>query len=213
MKNAYGFDPPEDELTHIQEHLRYLAFPVDKLNQDPNNAREHPDKNYKEVKKSIEEYQVREALKVRKKNLVIEAGNLRHRVLSEEEYKWAPILLCDDDEETATKFALVDNRTAELGVWRDDVVAEQLDKAEKEWGSIEATGFTDEDKEMVEKSIEDELDFGSGLEEDYGGDDTDLTDDDQKMGKITVKCPPGEKGSVKEQIELILEGFPEAYIS
>lgn len=207
MDNVYGFEPDEEELQHIQEHLRYLAFPVDKLNQDPDNARSHPTKNYEEVKQSIEDYQVRESLKVRKDNLVIEAGNLRHRVLRDEGYKWVPVLLCDDDKEKATLFGLADNRTAELGVWNQDVVVEQLDKAAEDWGGVDGTGFTEEDHEVIKNSFEEDMDWGAGLDDDDESDELEFSDEDEKRGKIVVTCDVEDLERVKSQIEVVTGSF------
>lgn len=210
MNNIYGFEPDEDELTHIQEHLRYLAFPVEKLNQDPENARSHPEKNFQEVKQSIEEYQVREALKVRKETLVIEAGNLRHRVIQDLGFDWAPVLLCDDDEEKATKFALADNRTGELGVWNQDVVVDQLNRASEDWDGLEGTGFTKEDHEVIQNSFDENMDWGSGLDDD--DEDVNLTDEDEKRGKVTVTCRPEDLRSVRNQIEVAIGSFEDVEI-
>lgn len=196
--NIYGFEPSDDELSIIQPPLRPLAFPTDKLCQDPANARYHPEKNKRMVERSIKAYGMRSAVIARVDNLVLEAGNLRQQIFAENGWKWIPAILVDDDSMEAAAFGLAHNRTAELGQWDADAAIPKLEMVDTEWsgGDIEDTGFTKFDFEKMEENWQEEEQWGADLDE-----EEDFGEEDKMFARITVKCPPEHRTEIKQRIE------------
>jgi len=132
---------------HIPDGLQELAVPIDSLNPDPANARKHGDQNLEAVTRSLEKFGQRAPLVVQKSNLTIRAGNARWLAAKALGWKRIAALIVDDDDVTATAYAIADNRTAELAEWDPvalDALIESLKSSEHAIGDI---GFTDEDLE------------------------------------------------------------------
>ncbi|MFB6371595.1 MAG: DNA methyltransferase [Bradymonadaceae bacterium] len=153
LPNLYGYDPDPSELEHISPILRHLAYPVDELNRDPENAKSHPDRNREVVENSLREYGQRDLIVVRAENRTIEAGNLRHKIVESMGHDWIAVSFEDDDPVTATKFALVDNRSAELAEWNDSL-GDMLGALDETDVDLDGLGFGDDDLDSLDFSIE-----------------------------------------------------------
>lgn len=110
----------------IQESLRHLAVPVDSLVLDPANARKHDKRNIEAIKGSLRRFGQRSPIVVQRNGMIVRAGN--GRVEAARELGWTEIaaVVVDEDNLSATQFAIADNRTAELATWDDDILAELL---------------------------------------------------------------------------------------
>jgi DNA modification methylase len=132
-------------LPHIAADLRHLAVPVDSLVEDPENARSHPEENLMAIMRSMHEFGQDQPVVVRKDTRVVVKGN--GRLVCAKRLGWTHIaaVLVDESEIKATARAIADNRSAELAVWSDEILA-KLIKRIQESGEIEAsaTGFTNE---------------------------------------------------------------------
>ena len=125
----------------IADDLTTLAYPIDKLKHLDGNPRKG---NVEAVKKSYEKFGQRKPIVATKDGEVI-SGN--HQLAAAKELGWNKIavVFTDDDELTAKAFALADNRTADLGTYDDDLLADMLGAVSSDLEMLEATSFTEDD--------------------------------------------------------------------
>jgi hypothetical protein len=107
----------------IAEDLRPLAFPVADLELLPGNPRRG---DVDAVGRSLEEFGQRKPIVVRRSDRVVVAGN--HTLQAAQRLGWESVAVVwvDDDDTRAKAFALADNRTAELGGYDDEALAEMI---------------------------------------------------------------------------------------
>lgn len=140
-------------MTVIAEQLKPLAVPLDTLNLDPSNARIHPQKNMDAIRASLAQFGQRKPIVVQKAGMIVRAGN--GTVEAARALGWSEIaaVVLDDDNITATAYAIADNRTGELAEWDDDILASlvkdledfDLGFSEKDLSSLET--YDDEEQE------------------------------------------------------------------
>ena len=125
----------------IADDLTTLAYPVEKLKHLDGNPRKG---NVEAVKKSYEKFGQRKPIVATKDGEVI-SGN--HQLAAARELGWNKIavVFTDDDELTAKAFALADNRTADLGTYDDDLLADMLGSVSSDLELLEATSFDEKD--------------------------------------------------------------------
>lgn len=115
---------------------------IESLMLDPNNAMTHPEENLKAIKESLSQFGQRKNIVVR--NGVIIAGN--GTVMAARELGWDEVWIDDAShltEQEAKAYALADNRTAQLGVWDNDKLGEQLQELYEDGYAIADIGFDD----------------------------------------------------------------------
>lgn len=108
---------------------------------DKKNARKHNDRNIKEVQRSLDEFGQHAPLVVQRKTNRILVGNGRYEAMLRLGWTEASVLFVDDDDETAVRRALADNRTAELAEWDDKVLHDLV----SEIGATEIPGWSDDE--------------------------------------------------------------------
>lgn len=125
----------------IADDLTTLAYPIEKLKHLDGNPRKG---NVEAVKKSYKKFGQRKPIVATKDGEVI-SGN--HQLAAARELGWNKIavVFTDDDELTAKAFALADNRTADLGTYDDDLLADMLGAVSSDLEMLEATSFTEDD--------------------------------------------------------------------
>ena len=120
------------------------------LTPDPQNARQHDDKNLKAIQGSLKEFGQRKPIVVTEAGVIV-AGN--GTVEAAKRLGWTQIdVVKVPDDWTADKikaFAIADNRTAELATWSPEVLAAQLVELEAAGFEIAEFGF-----EKIEPEIE-----------------------------------------------------------
>jgi len=129
------------------------------LTPDPENARQHDEKNLKAIQGSLKEFGQRKPIVITEAGTIV-AGN--GTVEAAKRLGWLEIQAVrvpgDWTAEQTKAFALADNRTAELAAWSPEVLSSQLLELEEAGFEIEEFGF---DKvELTEESnpiIEDEV--------------------------------------------------------
>ena len=128
---------------HIAAQLRSLALPIDDVHADPANARVHDRRNLDAIKASMAKFGQRSPLVVQRQGMVVRAGN--GRLIAARELGWDQIaaVVVDEDDVSATSYAIADNRTGELATWDDEALAGLLRSMESEM--LVASGFTDEE--------------------------------------------------------------------
>lgn len=125
----------------IIDALEPLAVPVDTLTLLPGNPRRG---DVDAVARSLEQFGQRKPIVAKADGTVI-AGN--HTLQAARQLGWDTIAVVrvDDDDTTAKAFALADNRTAELGGYDEQALADLI----REVGDVDAemlaaTGWADE---------------------------------------------------------------------
>ena len=136
------------------ETLRILE-----LTPDPNNARQHDDKNLKAIMGSLKEFGQRKPIVITEAGVIV-AGN--GTVEAAKRLGWLDIEVVrvpsDWTDAQVKAFAIADNRTAELANWNQEVLTSQLLELEAEGWELAEFGFEplempDEDKPIVEDEI------------------------------------------------------------
>jgi site-specific DNA-methyltransferase (adenine-specific) len=136
------------------ETLRILE-----LTPDPNNARQHDDKNLKAIMGSLKEFGQRKPIVITEAGTIV-AGN--GTLEAAKRLGWTDIEVVrvpsDWTDAQVKAFAIADNRTAELANWNQEVLTSQLLELEAEGWELAEFGF--EPLEMPEQDktiIEDEI--------------------------------------------------------
>lgn len=127
--------------TVIVDDLAALAAPINKLNLLPGNPRRG---DVDAVAKSLAAFGQRKPIVARRDGTVI-AGN--HTLQAARQLGWPEIAVVwvDDDDTTAKAFALADNRTAELGTYDDQLLADLISEVrDADPDLLAASGWSDE---------------------------------------------------------------------
>jgi hypothetical protein len=146
--------------------MKIETLKIDDLSLDPNNARKHDDKNIAAIAGSLSEFGQRKPIVVWRKTVVAGNGTL----IAARSLGWSEIevaLIPDDWSVDKVKaFALADNRSAELAVWDEQILAAQLLELQEAEFDIEALGFelpVDELPEVVEDEMPEQVEPKSQL--------------------------------------------------
>jgi ParB-like nuclease domain len=135
---AVKIKPPD--LPYIVESLRPLAVPIEQLLQDPRNARRHPESNLEAIKGSLAQYGQLKPIVCNRLTGHIEAGNGTLEAALGLGWSHLAVVYVEHDPETATGFALADNRTSDLS----DFDVGRLEAALKEMEATELDPRLDE---------------------------------------------------------------------
>jgi DNA modification methylase len=125
----------------IQKDLLQLAHSITELKLLPGNPRRG---DIEAVKRSLEAFGQRKPIVVRRTDNVVIAGN--HTLQAAQALGWDEIAVVwvDDDEVTSKAFALADNRTAELGDYDEEALADLInDVGSLNPGLLESSGWDD----------------------------------------------------------------------
>jgi ParB-like chromosome segregation protein Spo0J len=139
--------------------MNIINLRIADLTPDPQNARQHDDKNLKAIMGSLKEFGQRKPIVITEAGVIV-AGN--GTVQAAKRLGWTQIdVVKVPDDWTADKikaFAIADNRTAELANWNQEVLTSQLLELEAEGWELAEFGFEalelpDEDKPIVEDEV------------------------------------------------------------
>lgn len=184
--------PKAEDVAHISEDLRPLAVPVSALKLDPRNARLHNQRNLEAIKASLSTFTQRKNLVVRKDGTVI-AGNGTLEVAQVMGWKWIAAVVVDDDDVTASAYALADNKTGELSEWDVDVLGDLLKEIKATDEDLLSTvGFTEQD---VDRLINDGIEASDSPDdewEDSGMPKYEVEDQLKTYASFTVHCKTEE---------------------
>jgi DNA modification methylase len=132
---------------------------IAELTPDPNNARQHDDKNLKAIMGSLKEFGQRKPIVITEAGTIV-AGN--GTVEAANRLGWLEIEVVrvpsDWTDAQVKAFAIADNRTAELANWNQEVLTSQMLELEAEGWELAEFGFEafelpDEDKPIIEDEI------------------------------------------------------------
>jgi len=139
---------------------------IDDLTLDPANARKHDAKNLKAIADSLEQFGQRKPIVVWGRTVVAGNGTL----VAARSLGWTEITVAkipdDWSSDQVKAYALADNRSAELAVWNEQVLASQLLELQEAEFDIELLGFelpVDELQEVVEDEIPEQVEPKSKL--------------------------------------------------
>lgn len=122
--------------------LRLTAVSIDSLTNDPANARKHDEINIEAIKASLKLFGQRKPLVVTADNIVL-AGN--GTLEAAKRLGWDKVTItrtpADWTYEQCRAFALADNRSAELAVWEDERLKDQLLELDAEGWELVDLGF------------------------------------------------------------------------
>jgi DNA modification methylase len=125
---------------------------------DPNNARQHDDKNLEAIKGSLTQFGQRKPIVIGKGDVVI-AGN--GTLAAAKALGWASIevVRVPDDwtADQAKAFALADNRTAELASWDEMVLATQVIELKEAGFEVADFGFEAIEPELTEPEVQEDV--------------------------------------------------------
>lgn len=150
--------------THNKIRCEGKVVELASLTRDPNNARLHPERNLDAIKDSLALYGQLEPLVVREQDMMIAAGNGRHRAMVEMGWTECAVTVQPMTDAEFCGFALADNRTAELARWDAEVVA-RIDRLLQDSGQP-MVGFSMEDLTLIRQA-----DWSSITSQDGGGDE------------------------------------------
>ena len=130
--------------------MNIINLRIADLTPDPENARQHDEKNLKAIQGSLKEFGQRKPIVITEANVIV-AGN--GTVLAAKNLGWETIeavqVPADWSKDQVKAFALADNRTAELATRAPEVLAAQLVELEAAGFEIADFGF-----EKIELPIE-----------------------------------------------------------
>lgn len=117
--------------------LADMLVDIATLSIDPSNARRHPDRNLNAIKASLKLFGQRKPVVVQKDGMIVRAGNGTMAAAKALGWKQIAAVVVDDDNSTATQYAIADNRTSELAEWDDETLGVLLQ------------GMTDKERELL----------------------------------------------------------------
>ena len=133
----------------IAKPLQGMRIALGKLHADPANARKHDKRNIDAIAASLAKFGQRKPVVVQQEGMVVRAGNGTVEAAKSLGWSHVAAVVLDDDNATASQFAIADNRTAELAEWDDDTLASLLDGMEP--ADREALAFDEDDmRELLE---------------------------------------------------------------
>lgn len=133
--------------------LEKLAISLDKVNLDPQNAREHGERNLATIKRSLERFGQDQPIVVQKQGMIVRKGN--GRVMAAKELGWSHLaaIVVDEDDVEAIARALADNKSSDLATWNEDTLAALFQELSLDPTlDLEITGFDEAEIEAFIKA-------------------------------------------------------------
>lgn len=129
--------------------MQIVRVSVEKLSNDPANARKHDDRNIESIVASLRRFGQQKPIVVDKSN-VVRAGNGTLEAARRLQWKDIACVYTDLQSSDAVAYAIADNRTAELAEWDDAVLAAQLNGIlADDPDLLDAAGFTQEELQAM----------------------------------------------------------------
>lgn len=126
--------------------MQIEKIPLSQLVPDDHNARRHDERNIAEVKKSLQQFGQHRAFVVQRGSNKILVGNGMYEAMRQLGWEEADVYFVDDDDATAVRRALADNRTAELAEWDTDVLAHLFDNFR---GGADIPGWSEDEIDKI----------------------------------------------------------------
>jgi len=189
---------------NIPELKQFEYVNLDNLKPDPANARKHDDRNIEEISRSLAEFGQHAPLVVQRSTNRILVGNGRYEAMRQLGWGAAIVLYVDDDNITAVRRSLADNRTGELAEWDDDILKELLESLGPD--DLDIPGWNEDELEAM-LGIADFGEPGESVEDDFDAEPPEkgLTKpgDLWILGKHRLLCGDSTK---REDVERLMDG-------
>lgn len=152
----------------IVDALAGLAVPIKNLVPDASNVRKHGERSISSIRASLSKFGQRKPIIVQKDGMVVRAGNGTLEAAKLLGWTHVAAVVIDDDNLTATQYAIADNRTAELSEWdwqdlgqtlRELGDVPDLDLAELGWDTHEVENLLKADWEPPAAEASDGTEF------------------------------------------------------
>lgn len=180
--------------------LDITYVPLAELKLWPGNARQGV---VREIKESMRKNGVFQPIVVQKSTNRVIAGNHRmmamlelHGEKPEKFSDLAPVVYMDVNDATANRMNVADNKTSDDASWDERLLAEQLQAIVEEDGSLEGTGFDDDDLQDLIESLD--ADSEDGDPKDSGH-----TENYVERFEIVVECE--DEGDQQEKYDHLVE--------
>ena len=131
--------------------LNPVTVKICDLHADPANARKHGTKNLDAIKASLHKFGQRKPIIVQREGMIVRAGNGTMEAAKALGWTELAAVIFDEDNATASQYAIADNRSAELAEWDDETLASLLDGMDEQ--SKDLLGFDQQDIDELLKSI------------------------------------------------------------
>lgn len=122
--------------------MKIETLQIKDLTPDPQNARQHDEKNLKAIQGSLNQFGQRKPIVITEAGVIV-AGN--GTVEAAKRLGWTKIdavkVPSDWTPDQVKAFALADNRTAELATWNSEILSEQIRELNEEDFPILELGF------------------------------------------------------------------------
>jgi len=174
----------------LLEGVPVVKIDIKKLVPDPENPKRHPEKNRKAIEDSVKEFGQVENIVVQKRTGIIIAGNERVSVMKKLGYKHVACVMLDVDDPTRKRLAVALNRSGELGVWNDEVLANILKDTK------ELPGFSERDIDTIMETVKLESNIKSG-----GDDKFDSLFEEEKIEQLAKNYVDADEEDESEDDE------------
>lgn len=136
-----------------QPDVQHRIVAIDELQEDPNNANEHPDLNLDMIEASLTAHGQVEPLVVQRSSMRVIGGNGRLRVMRRMGWTKVACNLVDCDDVTAMAIGIALNRTPELARRNRDRLGELLKEIQKSSLDTRAAGYDEDELDRLLNSI------------------------------------------------------------
>jgi len=151
------------QAVRIVPSLQPLAVAVDSLHHDPANARRHDERNVEAIKSSFSQFGQRIPLVVQREGMIVRAGNGRLEAARQLGWTEVAAVVVDEDNVSATAFAIADNRTAELADWDLESLSGSLSALREEEFDLGLLGWDEHElKPLFDADWDAAQDLGGG---------------------------------------------------
>lgn len=182
--------------------LESLLVPIDSLTPDPRNARVHDERNIRDVMASYQEHGQRKPIVVKLPEMYIEAGNGQLEAVRRLGWTHIAAVLVDEDEHQARRYALRDNRTAELAEWDLRKLGADLRELKEVGDDLETLGWTQAEAEPLLVA-----EWGPGE------DDPDYEPPGPGAGAHQVRFSKEQWEAIKPKVDLYREAHEDASVT
>ncbi len=162
-KKLVGFFRRKNEKRRDNMKLEIEYIPIDKITPDEKNAKEHPQEQIEQIKKSIEDNGMNDPIAIwGKKNIIVE-GHGRLMALKELGHTEVPVIRLDHLTDNQRKaYALIHNKTTMNSGFNEDILNEILQELAEVGIDMDVFGFEgfdieEDDTEAQEDFYEPEL--------------------------------------------------------
>jgi len=141
------------------------------LTEDPNNARQHDERNKEAVKASLENFGQQKPIVINEEGQII-AGHCTTQAAKELGWEELFVVVSSLEQVGQTAFAVADNRTSELGGWDDEQLQRTLEELASLGMTIETVGFNQSELDSMQQSWPEiegiaDIDYDEKVHENY----------------------------------------------